>query len=57
MRETAMEGESNEIGREDNIDREVRKLIRQMEVDERLRRAVIETLVLLGSDVMLEHDL
>ena len=52
-----MENEFNEIGHEESIDREVRKLIREVEEGERIRRAVIDVLVMLGDDAALEHDL
>jgi hypothetical protein len=51
-----MESEFNEIGHEDGIAREVRKLIREVEEDERFRRAMIDVLVMLGDDAALEHD-
>ena len=45
----------NDIHHEsDALDRELNALVREQE--EVIRRAVIETLVLLGSDAMLEHD-
>jgi hypothetical protein len=40
----------------DALDREVNALVREMEQEEVIRRAVIEMLVILGSDAMLEHD-
>ena len=40
----------------DALDRELNALIREMEQEEVIRRAVIEMLVMLGSDAMLEHD-
>jgi hypothetical protein len=47
-----MEGDFNDIdGREDNIDREVRKLIREVEDRERIRRPMIELLMMLNSDL------
>jgi hypothetical protein len=51
-----MESEFNEIGSEDTIDREVRKLIREVEENERFRRGAIDVLVMLGDDAALEHD-
>jgi hypothetical protein len=51
-----MEGR-NDILYEDNaLDRELNALVREMEQEEVIRRAVIEMLVMLGSDAMLEHD-
>jgi hypothetical protein len=47
-----MEGDFNDIdGREDNIDREVRKLIKEVEDRERIRRPMIELLMMLNSDL------
>jgi hypothetical protein len=47
-----MEGDFNDIdGREDNIDREVRKLIKEVEDRERIRRPMIEFLMMLNSDL------
>ena len=47
----------NDIHHEsDALDRELNPLVREMEQEEVIRRAVIETLVLLGSVAMLEHD-
>ena len=40
----------------DALDRELSALVREMEQEEVIRRVVIETLVMLGSDEMLEHD-
>jgi hypothetical protein len=52
-----MEGEFDKpVHCEDRFDREVRKLVREVEEEDRMRRAVIEMLVMLGSDAMLEHD-
>jgi len=51
-----LESEFNDIVHEDNIDREVRRLIEAVEEGDRVRRAVIETLVILGSDAAIEHD-
>jgi hypothetical protein len=41
---------------DDTLDRELNALVREMEQKELIRRAVIEMLVMLGSDAMLEHD-
>ena len=47
----------NDIRYEDDaLDRELNALVREMEQEEIIRRAVIEMLVMLGSDAMLEHD-
>ena len=47
----------NDIHYEDDaLDRELNALVREMEQEEVIRRAVIEMLVMLGSDAMLEHD-
>lgn len=52
-----MEHESRETGhKEDNIDREVRKLIQKFEEEERVRRAVIEMLVMMGNDAAFKDD-
>ena len=40
----------------DALDRELDALVREMEQEDVIRRAVIEMLVMLGSDAMLEHD-
>ena len=40
----------------DGLDRELNALVREMEQEEVIRRAVIEMLVMLGSDAMFEHD-
>ena len=40
----------------DALDRELNALVRKVEQEEVIRRAVIEMLVMLGSDAMLEHD-
>ena len=40
----------------DALDRELNALVREMEQEEVIRRAVIDMLVMLGSDEMLEHD-
>jgi hypothetical protein len=56
-KEASMASEFNEIGHEDSIDREVRKLVHEMQEEERFRRAVIDVLVMLGDDAALEHDL
>ena len=39
----------------DALDRELNALVRDMEQEEAIRRAVIEMLVTFGSDAMLEH--
>ena len=41
---------------DDTLDPELNALVREMEQEEVIRRAVIEMLVMLGSDAMLEHD-
>lgn len=46
----------NDIHDEDALDRELNALVREMEQEEIIRRAVIEMLVMMGSDAMLEHD-
>jgi hypothetical protein len=47
----------NDIHCEDDaLDRELNALVREIEQEEVIRRAVIEMLVMLGSDAMLEHD-
>lgn len=51
-----MENEFSLNDCEDQIDREVKKLFREMDEDEHARRAMIELLVMLGSDAMLEFD-
>jgi hypothetical protein len=52
-----MENEFSEtVLREDGVDREVQKLIREMEEQERTQRAVIDVLVMLGDDATLAHD-
>ena len=38
------------------LDRELNAVVRETEQEEVIRRAVIEMLVMLGSDAMLEHD-
>ena len=40
----------------DALDRELHALVREMEQEEVIRQAVINMLVMLGSDDMLEHD-
>ena len=45
----------NDIHDEDALDRELNALVREMEQEEIIRRAVIEMLVMMGSDAMLEH--
>ena len=46
----------NDIHYEDALDRELNALVREMEEEEIIRRAVIEILVMMGSDAMFEHD-
>ena len=47
----------NDIQHEgDALDRELNVLVREMEQEEIIRRAVIEVLVMSGSDAMLKHD-
>ena len=46
----------NDVHDEDALDRELNALVREMEQEEIIRRAVIEMLVMMGSDAMLEHD-
>ena len=47
----------NDVHYEDDaLDRELNALVREMEQEEVIRRAVIDMLVMLGSDDMLEHD-
>ena len=41
---------------DDALDRELNALVREMEQEEVIRRAVIDMLVMLGSDAMFEHD-
>jgi len=41
---------------DDALDRELNAVVQEMEQEEVIRRAVIEMLVMLGSDAMLEHD-
>jgi hypothetical protein len=41
---------------EDALDRELNALVRDIEQEEVIRRALIEMLVMLGSDAMLRHD-
>ena len=51
-----MEGRNDIHHEGDALDRELNSLVREMEQEEIIRRAVIEMLVMLGSDAMLEHD-
>ena len=51
-----MENEFKHIDHEDEIDRELKELIREVEEAEHVRRAVIGALVMLGSDAMLEAE-
>ena len=47
----------NDIHYEDDaLDRELNALAREIEQEEVIRRALIEMLVMLGSDAMYEHD-
>ena len=47
----------NDIHYEDDaLDRELYALVREIEQEEVIRRALIEMLVMLGSDAMYEHD-
>ena len=46
----------NDVHDEDPLDRELNALVREMEQEEIIRRAVIDMLVMMGSDAMLEHD-
>ena len=41
---------------DDGLDRELNSLVREMEHEEAVRRAVIEMLVMLGSDAALRFD-
>ena len=40
----------------DALERDLNAVVREMEQEEVIRRAVIDMLVMLGSDEMLEHD-
>jgi hypothetical protein len=52
-----MEDDLNNFHHEDDaLDRELNSLVREMEHEEAVRRAVIEMLVMLGSDVALRFD-
>jgi hypothetical protein len=51
-----MEGRNAIHHEDDALDRELNTLVREMEQEEVIRRAVIEMLVMLGSDAMFEHD-
>jgi len=51
-----MEGRNDIHYEDDALDRELNALVREIEQEEVIRRAVIEMLVMLGSDAMLEHD-
>ena len=47
----------NDIHYEDDaLDRELNVLVREIEQEEVIRRALIDMLVMLGSDAMFEHD-
>jgi len=52
----SMEGRNDIHHEGDALDRELNALVREMEQEEVIRRAVIDMLVMLGSDDMLEHD-
>ena len=52
-----MEGRNYIHHEGDALDRELNAVVREMEQEEVIRRAVIEMLVMLGSDAMLEHDI
>jgi len=47
---------SNFHHEDDALDRELNSLVREMEHEEAVRRAVIEMLVMLGSDAALRFD-
>jgi hypothetical protein len=51
-----MDDLSNFHREDDALDRELKSLVREMEHDEAARRAVIEMLVMLGSDADLRFD-
>jgi len=56
-KEWPMEDYFNNIDHEDDpIDRELNALVRETADKEAIRRAVIEMLVMLGSDAMLDYD-
>jgi hypothetical protein len=56
-KELTMEDNRNDIhGQGDALDRGLNTLIREMEEEEVIRRAVIEMLEMLGRCDMLEHD-
>jgi hypothetical protein len=56
-KESPMEDDFNNIDHEgDPIDRELNALLRETADKEGTRRAVIQMLVMLGSDAMLDHD-
>jgi hypothetical protein len=47
---------SNFYHEDDALDRELNSLVREMEHEEAVRRVVIESLVMLGSDAELRFD-
>ena len=51
-----MEDRNDTHYEDDALDRELNALVREMEQEAVIRRAVIEMLVMLGSDAMLEYD-
>ena len=51
-----MEDRSDIHYEDDALDRELNALVREIEQEEVSRRALIEMLVMLGSDAMYEHD-
>jgi len=56
-KEWPIEDDFNNIDREvDPIGRELNALVRETADKEAIRRAVIEMLVVLGSDAILDHD-
>jgi hypothetical protein len=56
-KEWPIEDDFNNIDREDDpIGRELNALVRETADKEAIRRAVIEMLVVLGSDAILDHD-
>ena len=51
-----MEDRNDIYYEDDALDRELNALVREIEQEEIIRWALIEMLVMLGSDAMLEHD-
>jgi len=51
-----MEDRSDIHYEDDALDRRLNALVREIEQEEVIRRALNEMLVMLGSDAMLEHD-